>query len=56
MGGFDAQALDADVFAGTSLRSLLVVNIGHPAEDAWRDRLPRLDQQQVVLHADTLVA
>jgi 3-hydroxypropanoate dehydrogenase len=56
MGGFDAQAFDEDVFAGTNLRSLLVVNIGHPAEDAWRDRLPRLDEQQVVLHADTLVA
>jgi len=56
MGGFDAQGLDADLFAGTTLRSLLVVNIGHPAEDAWRDRLPRLEHDQVVLHADSLVA
>ena len=56
MGGFDAAGLDEDVFAGTTCGRLLVVNIGHPAQDAWRDRLPRLDQQQVVLHADTLVA
>ena len=30
MGGFDAEALDADFFGGTTLKSLLVVNIGKP--------------------------
>jgi hypothetical protein len=25
-----------------------VVNIGHPAEDAWFDRLPRLELDEVV--------
>jgi len=29
-------------------RSLLVVNIGKPGENAWFDRLPRLDYEQVV--------
>jgi len=27
---------------------LTVVNIGVPAEDAWFDRLPRLDYDEVV--------
>lgn len=51
MGGFDTEALDDDFFAGTSLRSLVVVNIGRPGDDAWFDRLPRLDQHEVVLDA-----
>ncbi|WP_121256793.1 malonic semialdehyde reductase [Nocardioides ferulae] len=51
MGGFDAAALDADLLAGTTLKSLLVVNIGHPAENAWFDRLPRLELDEVVREA-----
>ena len=43
MGGFDAE-----FFEGTSLHSLLVVNIGTPAADAWLDRLPRLELDEVV--------
>jgi|SRR5689334_11398763 len=49
MGGFDAEALDAEFFDGTSLKSLLVVNLGHPGENAWFDRLPRLEHDEVVL-------
>ena len=30
------------------LHSLLVVNIGTPTDDAWFDRLPRLDYDEVV--------
>jgi 3-hydroxypropanoate dehydrogenase len=48
MGGFDAAGVDEEFFAGTGWRSFLLVNIGHPAEDAWFDRLPRLDLDQVV--------
>ncbi len=51
MGGFDAAALDDDLFAGTTLKSMLVVNIGKPAENAWFDRLPRLELDEVVLEA-----
>ena len=51
MGGFDAAALDDDLFGGTSLKSLLVVNIGKPAENAWFDRLPRLELDEVVTEA-----
>jgi 3-hydroxypropanoate dehydrogenase len=48
MGGFDAEALDEGFFEGTGLRSLLVVNIGTPAANAWLDRLPRLELDEVV--------
>lgn len=50
MAGFDAAGLDADLLAGTSLRSFLVVNVGHPAaEGAWFGRLPRLERDDAVL-------
>ena len=48
MGGFDAAGIDADLLAGTSLRSVLVVNIGHPGDDAWFPRNPRLEVERVV--------
>ncbi|MGA8211356.1 MAG: malonic semialdehyde reductase [Nocardioidaceae bacterium] len=51
MGGFDADGLDEEFFGGGTLRSLLVVNLGRPAENAWFDRLPRLEQDEVVLEA-----
>jgi 3-hydroxypropanoate dehydrogenase len=51
MGGFDASGMDEEFFAGTALRSLMVVNIGHPAENAWHPRLPRLATEQVLLDA-----
>ena len=51
MGGFDAAGIDEEFFAGRNLKSLLVVNIGRPAENAWFDRLPRLDHDEVVVTA-----
>ncbi len=49
--GFDKAGVDADFFAGTAFRSVLVVNIGHPGENAWFDRLPRLDHDEVITWA-----
>lgn len=49
MAGFDAAGIDAEFFAGTGLRSQLVVNIGHPGEDAWFDRLPRLAAEDAII-------
>ena len=46
--GYDTDAIDADFFPDGRLRTILVVNIGHPGENAWFDRLPRLDQSDVV--------
>jgi 3-hydroxypropanoate dehydrogenase len=48
MGGFDAAGLDEEFLAGTGWKSFLVVNIGHPGPNAWYDRLPRLDHDEVV--------
>jgi 3-hydroxypropanoate dehydrogenase len=46
--GYDAAGIDSDFFAGTALRTVLVVNIGHPGENAWFDRLPRLGPEDVI--------
>lgn len=43
MTGFDKAGVDAEFFADGRFKSLAVVNLGHPAENAYRDRLPRLD-------------
>jgi 3-hydroxypropanoate dehydrogenase len=49
--GFDAAGVESEFFAGTSFRSILVVNIGHPGDDPWFGRLPRLDHDEVVTWA-----
>lgn len=48
MGGFDAAGVDAEFFPDGRTKSVLVVNIGRPAPDAWFDRLPRLGYDDVV--------
>ncbi|HVX44548.1 MAG TPA: malonic semialdehyde reductase [Mycobacteriales bacterium] len=48
MGGFDAAGVDAEFFPEGRWHSIMVVNIGHPGEDAYRDRLPRLAATEVV--------
>ena len=48
MGGFDAAGVDAEVFAGTGLRSFLAVNIGHASPEGVRPRAPRLERHEVV--------
>jgi 3-hydroxypropanoate dehydrogenase len=48
MGGFDSAGLDADLLAGTSLHSFLVVNIGQPADDAFFPRNPRLTADRAI--------
>ena len=48
MGGFDADGVTAEFFPGGRHKALLVVNIGHPADSAFRPRLPRLDFDEVV--------
>ena len=51
MNGFDPAGVDEEFFADTTLKSLVVVNIGKPAENAWFDRLPRLAYDEVVREA-----
>ncbi|GAA2483602.1 malonic semialdehyde reductase [Winogradskya humida] len=48
MAGFDAAGIDAEFFPDGRHRSILVVNIGHPGENPWFGRLPRLEHDDVV--------
>jgi len=48
MTGFDAAGVDKEFFLDGRHRTLVVVNIGKPGENAWFDRLPRLDYDEVV--------
>ena len=43
MGGFDAAGVDEEFLAGTSQRSILLVNLGIAADDGTFPRAPRLD-------------
>ncbi|WNO76898.1 malonic semialdehyde reductase [Streptomyces sp. AM8-1-1] len=51
MAGFDRAGVDEEFFAGTSWRSHLVVNIGHPGVDPWFPRLPRVPVEDAVAWA-----
>ncbi len=48
MTGMDAGGLEAELFPAGDQQVLAVVNIGHPAKDAWFDRSPRLAYEDVV--------
>jgi 3-hydroxypropanoate dehydrogenase len=51
MAGFDKEAVDEEFLPGGRWRSILVVNIGHPGENPWFDRLPRLGDEDVITWA-----
>jgi 3-hydroxypropanoate dehydrogenase len=48
MGGIDTAGIDNEFFAGTSLRTIMVVNIGHVADGGNFPRNPRLGFDQAV--------
>lgn len=48
MGGINAAGIDAEFFAGTALKTILVINIGHAAEDGVFPRNPRLSFNEAV--------
>lgn len=45
MGGFDAVKMDELINEGTGHKSILVVNLGQPSDDAFRPRGGRLESQ-----------
>ncbi|WP_089107212.1 malonic semialdehyde reductase [Streptomyces hyaluromycini] len=51
MAGFDRADVDEEFFAGTSWRSQLVVNIGHPGADPWFPRRPRVPVEDALAWA-----
>ncbi|MET8910398.1 malonic semialdehyde reductase [Micromonospora sp. NPDC004551] len=48
MAGFDTAGVEREFFPAGRHRVLLLMNIGRPGPDAWRERLPRLDYAEVV--------
>lgn len=48
MTGFDPAGLDAEFFPDGRFTSFVVINIGHPGEKPYRDRLPRLPHEDVI--------
>ena len=48
MEGFDAAGVDREFFPDGRHRTLLVMNLGYPAPDAYKPRQPRLDYDEVV--------
>ncbi|RMI43107.1 malonic semialdehyde reductase [Streptomyces triticirhizae] len=48
MSGFDAAAVDKEFFGDGRQRSMVLVNIGHPGENAYRPRAPRLAADEAV--------
>lgn len=48
--GFDGDGIDKEFFGDGRWKTIQVINIGHPGENAWFDRLPRLSYEQVVAH------
>ena len=48
MTGFNAAGVDDDLLAGTSLKSLCVVNIGQPGANAYKPRNPRVEFDDAV--------
>lgn len=48
MTGFDGAGVDSEFFADSPWKSLVVVNVGKPGENAWQERLPRLGYDEVV--------
>jgi len=51
MAGYDGEAIDKDFFPDGRFKTLLVVNIGHPGENPWFPRLPRLSPDNTVAWA-----
>jgi 3-hydroxypropanoate dehydrogenase len=51
MKGFDQDGLDKEFFPDGRFKSLLVVNIGHPGDNPWYPRLPRLAHDDAVTWA-----
>ena len=48
MEGFDTDGVDQEFFPDGRHRTLLVMNLGYPAEDAYKPRQPRLAYDEVV--------
>ncbi|CCH16940.1 malonic semialdehyde reductase [Micromonospora lupini] len=48
MAGFDAAGVTREFFPDGRHEALLLMSVGHPGPDAWRERLPRLPTADVI--------
>ena len=46
--GFDAEGIDKEFFPDGRFKSIQVVNVGNPGENAWMERLPRMSADEVI--------
>jgi 3-hydroxypropanoate dehydrogenase len=46
--GFDQEAMTKEFFPDEPRKAILVINVGKPAADAWLQRLPRLEADDVI--------
>lgn len=51
MAGYDKDGIDKEFFPEGNWTTLMVVNIGHPGENPWFDRLPRVAVDDAVAWA-----
>jgi 3-hydroxypropanoate dehydrogenase len=51
MAGYDKDGIDQEFFPEGEWTTLMVVNIGHPGENPWFDRLPRVPIDDAVARA-----
>jgi 3-hydroxypropanoate dehydrogenase len=51
MAGYDKDGIDKEFFPDGNWTTLMVVNIGHPGESPWFDRLPRVAVDDAVAWA-----
>ena len=51
LGGFDSDKVDATFFAGTSLKSNFIINIGYGDPEKLFPRNPRLDFEEIASFA-----
>ena len=51
LGGYDGEGIDREFFPDGGWTTVMVVNIGHPGESPWFDRLPRVDAAKAVAWA-----
>lgn len=49
--GYDADGIDKEFFPDGNWSTILVINVGHPGENAWFDRLPRVPEEQAIAFA-----
>lgn len=48
MAGLDLEAVRAEFLGDTDWQPILAVNVGHPSDQEWFPRLPRIDVDEVV--------